>query len=581
MKRLLALLLALTMLVALTACSGGKDNADAGDSTAGDDASTADAGDDTDADTTTTDDTANGDDFLVTVCIASEPESIDPAINKAVDGAVMIQHMFEGIMRWEDDGEGNATLVEGQTESYEKIVNDDGTVLYKFKLRDDIKWSDGQDVVAEDFVYALKRLVDPATASDYNYMANMILNANEIMEGEMDKEELGVTAVDDKNLEITLFYDCPYFLEVLAFPSLLPVRKDIIEEYKDQWTFDPETYIGNGSMNMSEWEHNAYIEMVPSETYYNQDKVNVDRLRFALMDDANAMLNGFNSGELDFIEEVPVDEIATLKDAGDLKIVDYVGTYYVSFNNEVEPFDDPKVREAFGLVIDRNYIIDEISQTGEVPATGYVPSGVYDAQGASGDDFRTVGGEYYDVSDEAYEANCEKARELLAEAGYPDGEGFPIVDYMYNTDDRHKAIGEALQNMWQTELGVTVTLTNQEWGVFLDTRSNGDYQIARNGWIADYNDPISFLDMWVTGGGNNDSNFSNEAYDAAIKNAQSTADQEERMKYMHEAEDILMKDEYFSAPIFFYTQKYMVNENLEGLYYTPLGYFFFMNMKQK
>ena len=578
MKRFLALFLVLTILVGLTACGGG--NNDGTESTTPS-AGETDTTDETGGDDAGEDTAPSGDGLNVAVNIASEPETIDPALNSAVDGAVMVQHVFEGLMRWDDDGNGNAVLANGQMDSFEKVVNDDGTVLYKIVLRDGIKWSDGQDVVAGDFVYGLRRLVDPETAADYNYMADMIVNANEIMEGTMDKEELGAVAVDDKNLELTLTYDCPYFMEILAFPALLPVREDIITEHGDQWTFDPETYVGNGAMKMSKWEHQSYIEMVPSETYYDQERVTVDTLRFALMDDANAILNGFRSGELDFIEQMPVDEIKALKDSGELVIVDYVGTYYATFNNTVEPFDDVRVREAFGLVIDRNYIVNEITQTGEMPATGYVPAGVYDAKGASGDDFRTVGGDYFDASEEAYEANCEKARELLAEAGYPDGEGFPVVEYMYNTDDRHKAIGEALQNMWQDQLGVTVNLANQEWGVFLDTRKQGDYQIARNGWIADYNDPISFLDMWMTGGGNNDAQYSNPAFDEAIQNAKSTAVPEERMQFMHEAEDILMGDDYFSSPIYFYTQKYMLNPDLDGLYYTPLGYFFFMSLKQK
>ena len=238
-------------------------------------------------------------------------------------------------------------------------------------------------------------------------------------------------------------------------------------------------------------------------------------------------------------------------------------------------FSNPLVRQAFSLVIDRNYIVENVSQSGEVPATGYVPSGVYDAEGANGDDFRTVGGEYYSVSADDYQANCDKARELLAEAGYPNGEGFPAVEYMYNTDDRHKAIAEALQNMWQTELGVTVNLSNQDWNVFLKSRKDGDFQIARNGWIADYNDPCSFLDMWYTGGGNNDAQYSNPEYDALIDAAKATSDQTERMAAFHKAEDLLIGQDSVLAPIYFYTNPYMLSDNISGMYYTPLGYFFF------
>ncbi len=307
------------------------------------------------------------------------------------------------------------------------------------------------------------------------------------------------------------------------------------------------------------------------------DKLGPDSITFKLMDDDNAILNSFKAGELSFIESVPVDEIATLKADGTLQIADYIGTYYVCYNTQKYPFDDARVREAFTLAIDSQYIVDTITQTGEKPATGFVPSGVSDAEGPSGDDFRTVGGDYWTAptTDEIYKANCDKARELLTEAGYPDGKGFPVVEYLYNTNDRHRVIGEALQSMWSTELGVTVNLSNQDWAVFLQSRKDGDYYIARNGWIADYNDPISFLDMWLTGGGNNDAQYSNTDYDAAITEAKSTADPAARMAAMHKAEDILIGQDWVLGPIYFYTQYYCMDPKLEGMYYTPLGYFFF------
>ena len=514
--------------------------------------------------------TTSTEDFEIAVNFASEPNTIDPALNSAVDGAVMINHIFEGLYKWVDDGSGNATLALGQAK--EVTPNADKTV-YTVKLRDDIKWSDGKDVVAADFVYAWQRLVDPNTAADYCYMADIILNANEIMAGEMDKSELGVKAIDEKTLEITLHTACPYFEEIMAFPALMPIRSDIIEQYGDQWTFSPETYIGNGQYKMAEWSHNEFIKLVPSETYYDVDKLGPKVIKFALMDDTNAIYAAYRSGSLNFIQEVPVDEIPGLLSSGELKVHPYLGTYYCCFNTSKAPFDDVRVREAFSLVIDRNYIVENVTKTGQKPATAFVPSGISDAPGAK-DDFRAVGGDYMDVSAEKYQENCERARQLLAEAGYPNGEGFPIVEYLYNTSDNHRLIGEALQNMWQTELGVTVNLVNQEWNTFLDTRKNGDYSIARNGWIADYNDPMSFLDMWLTGGGNNDAQYSNPDYDALIMQAKSTSDLVERMSLMHQAEDILMGQDVVHAAIYFYTDKYMA-QGIKGMYFTPLGYYFF------
>ena len=514
--------------------------------------------------------------FELNVNIASEPESIDPALNTAVDGAVMINHMFEGLYKWIDDGNGVAKLVLGQAESVD--VNAEKTV-YTFKIRENAKWSDGQAVTASDFVYSWQRLVDPATAADYCYMADILLNANEIMAGEKDKSELGVKAIDEHTLEVTLHTPCPYFEEIMAFPSLMPVRQDMIEKGGDQWTFDLSTYVGNGPYKMESWEHNSKIRLVKSENYYDYAKLGPNAINFALMDDANAIYAAFNSGQLNFIEEVPVAEIPTLVEQGKLNIDKYIGTYYVCFQTQKAPFDDVRVRKAFSLAIDRNYIVEQITRTGQVPASGFVPYGVNDALGIEGDDFRTVGGNYMDVSKEAYEANCEEARRLLAEAGYEGGAGFPVVEYLYNTSDNHKAIGEALQQMWQDELGVTVNLVNQEWNTFLQTRKEGNYSIARNGWIADYNDPMSFLDMWLTGGGNNDAHYSNAEYDALIMQAKSTSDAAERMRLMHQAEDILMGEDVVHAAIYFYTNKYMA-QGFTGMYYTPLGYYFFGYTKQ-
>lgn len=528
--------------------------------------------------------TNDGDGFNITVNFASEPMTMDPALNSAVDGSVMANHLFEGLMKWESTGEevegsegtcNSAKLTYGQAESYDKTTNDDGTVTYTFHLRDGIKWSDGKDVTAGDFEYSWKRLVSPDTAADYNYMLDCVVNANEIMAGEKDPSELAVKAVDDKTFEVTLTTDLPYFEELCAFPAMMPVREDMIEKAGDQWTFDTSTYISNGAYKLKEWTHNSQIVVEKNENYYDVENLGPETITFKLMDDQNAMLSGFNSGELDFIEDVPQAEIANLIASGDMKIVDYIGTYYVCFQTQKAPFDDPRVRKAFSLAIDRTYIVNQVTQSGQVEAGGFVPSGVYDADGADGDDFRTVGGDYYKPTDADYEANCDEARQLLADAGYPNGEGFPVVEYLYNTSDAHKAVAEALQFMWEEELGVKVTLNNQEWAAFLQTRKDGDYSIARNGWIADYNDPISFLDMWMTGGGNNDAQYANDDYDALIKQAKTTTDNAERMDLLHQAEDKLIGEDNVLAPLYFYTQKYMLADGIEGMYYCPLGYFFF------
>ena len=346
--------------------------------------------------------TNDGDGFNITVNFASEPMTMDPALNSAVDGSVMANHLFEGLMKWESTGEevegsegtcDSAKLTYGQAESYDKTTNDDGTVTYTFHLRDGIKWSDGKDVTAGDFEYSWKRLVSPDTAADYNYMLDCVVNANEIIAGEKDPSELAVKAVDDKTFEVTLTTDLPYFEELCAFPAMMPVRQDIIEANGDQWTFDPSTYISNGPYKLTEWTHNSQIVMAKNENYYDYANLGPDTITFKLMDDSNAMLSGFKSGELDYIQEAPQAELPNLIASGDMKIVDYLGTYYVCFQTQKAPFDNPKVREAFTLAVDRNYIVEKVTQSGQVEASAYVPSGISDAE--EGSDFRKVGGDYY------------------------------------------------------------------------------------------------------------------------------------------------------------------------------------------
>ncbi|MBP8640274.1 MAG: peptide ABC transporter substrate-binding protein [Oscillospiraceae bacterium] len=542
---------------------------------------------------------AAADTFDLSVCVAPEPQTIDPALNCAVDGAILIEHFFEGLYKWVDDGSGKAVLALGQAESVEKVANDDGTVTYTFKIRSDAKWSDGKPVTANDFVYSWQRLATPATAAAYSYIINMVKGFDEVNSGtptgqfetktnaDTGKEEqmevisfaepetLGVSAPDDSTFVVTINSECPYFEEICAFPATYPVRQDMIESAGDQWTFDTATYIGNGPYKMSEWSHNSFIKGVQNENYYDAANLGPDSITFYLMDDANSTLSAFNSGTLQFIESVPVDEVSTLLADNKLSVVENLGTYFASFNIFKAPFNDVRVREAFALAIDRNYIIEKVTQTGEIPATGFVPYGVYDAKGAEGNDFRSVGGEYYSAKTDDYEANCEKARQLLAEAGYPNGDDFPLVEYLYNTDDRSKAIGEALQQMWKTELGVTVTLNNQDWAALLQSRNDGDYSICRDSWSADYNDPCSFLDMWYTGNGNNLSQYSNAEYDAAIDAAKAATDSAERMKCFHDAEDILIGQDYVVAPIYFYTQMYMLDPSIKGMYYSPIGCFYF------
>ena len=546
--RLLALMLGFVML--LSACGNGGQKQGTGQAGNGNAASNEEAG---------------REDGVFDVNIASEPQSIDPALNSAVDGAIMISHLFESLIRWDDDGNGNAVLKPGIAESWD--VSDDG-LTWTFHLRD-AKWSDGKPVVAEDFVYAWNRLVNPDTGADYEYMLDMVKGYEE--------KKLEISAPDEKTFVVNLNVKCPYFEEICAFPAVMPVRKDAVEG-TENWTNSPDSLISNGPYVLKEWKHNQVIEMEKNPEYYDSDSVKAEKLAFHLQDDQNAIYASYRSGDLDFINSVPQEEVQKLLDTKELKVLPQVGTYYVVFNTEKEPFNDARVRKAFSLVIDRDFIVRQVTGQGQEPASGYVPSGVYDVDGAEGDDFRTVGGDYYSIKVDDYEKNVEEAKKLMEEAGYKDGEGFPQVEYLYNTSEGHKAIAEALQNMWQEKLGVQVTLQNQDWNVFLTERKQGNFNIARSGWIADYNDPMSFIDMWMTGGGNNDAQYKNPKYDDLVKAAKATSDQAERMENMHKAEDILVGEDAVVAPIYFYTNSHMMKPNIDGLYYTPLGYYFFKGL---
>ena len=269
---------------------------------------------------------AASDTFDLSVCFASEPQTIDPALNSAVDGAVMLQHFFEGLMKWADGGnpatdKGNmnyAKLVNGQASSYEKVVNADGTVTYTFKLRPDAKWSDGKAVTADDFVFTWQRLANPETAADYCYMIDMVKGYAEVNSGAADPSTLAVSAPDASTFQVTITYDCPYFLEVCAFPATFPVRKDIVEANPDTWTTadNSANYISNGPYKLAEWVHDSYIKMVPNEHHYDVANLGPDSITFRLLADQNAMLAGYRSGDLQFIDDMPVDEVAGLLASG-------------------------------------------------------------------------------------------------------------------------------------------------------------------------------------------------------------------------------------------------------------------------
>ncbi len=502
----------------------------------------------------------------LSVEVGPEPETIDPALNQAADVTTEIQHMFEGLTRYSSEKK----TVNAEAKDI-KVSADHKT--YTVTLRDDIKWSDGKAVTAGDYVYAWQRAVDPKTASQYAYIFDPVLNANEITAGtNKDVTSLGIKAVDDKTLTITLRAPCAYFLELLSFTAYYPVRKDVVAG-NDKWTQDPKTYISNGPYMMKEWSHKESITMVKNPNYYDKDKVHIDTLKFVLSDDDAANLAAYQNGELSFIYPISVDEMDAWKDKPDFHKDAELGVNYVEFNVKKAPFDNVKVRKALSLAIDRNYLVQKVTKENQTTATGFVPLGATDVDSTK--QFRQVGGDYFSSKPEDYEKNVAEAKKLLAEAGYPNGKGFPSFEYSTNPGSANQAMAEALQNMWKTQLGINCTITSQEWAVFIDSRNKGNFSVCRGAWGADFNDPVTFLDLFVTGGGNNDPKYSNPAYDKLIQQVKSTDDNTVRMPALHKAEDMLMNDVVI-APEFYRTRSYLMSPNIKGYYMSPYGFDYFM-----
>ena len=550
------------------------------------------------------------------VCLASEPDTLDPALNSTVDGATLTAHLFSGLATWAQNDEGVLEIVaECATELVDPVTNDDGTVTYTYTLKDGLKWSDGQDLTAGDFEFSWKRAASSALGADYGYMF-------ESVKGYPD--DLAVEATDDKTLVVTLNNAVAYWNELLAFPAFFPVREDVVAS--ESWATDPSTYVCNGPYTMTGWEHNSKITLTKSETYFAADTITMDTIEFYLSDDANNMLANFQNGDWQLIDDVPTSEIASLKEQypTEFVVAGQIGTYYVcwNINENILPADstltgveaaqaEAEIRQAISLLFDRNYIVEEIGQAGQVPASSFVAMGMTDADGS--EFYKNAGSSteydgYYNTSADAYMDNWDSALETLKKYYNFDETtqmftNFPSMTYLYNTSEGHKAIGEYLQGALAS-VGITLNLTNQEWNTFLNTRKSGDYTIARNGWLADYNDPICFLDMWVTASGNNDVQFGKgdnadlamysldltaygydvkvengtwaETYDVLISTIKSCTDKDARYAMMHMAEDMLMSTGCIT-PLYFYTDIYMLDDSVQGFYSNPLGYKYFMH----
>lgn len=525
--------------------------------------------------------------FVVTACIASEPETIDPTMVSSVDGNTYNVHLFENLMRYvaTDDLLGDnpnmlaAELDLGQAESYE--VSEDG-LTYTFQLRDDIFWSDGEPVEAEDWVYSWRRLCMPETASDYGYLLEgIVVGASDIYSNGADPSVLGITALDAKTLEIQLEAPCPFFLQLCAFGNLMPLRQDVVEAYGAEWTY-AEHMVNNGAYLLNEWVHDSYISMTPNPQWHGVDEVGPDEIKWYLSDDETAILSSYQSGEYMFMETFPTDQIPVMVESGDCFIDPAVTTYYLYLNND--NLTDWRVRAAIALAINRENIVENVTQAGQIPAHSLVTGGITDSTGSpwkNGTGERDIQWAYlteaypdYDLT--AYAGRCELAQDLLAAAV---ADGFDVnvtIPYRFNNLGSHGAIAEAVQQDVISVLGLNMTMDSTEWSVYTDTlATDRAWSVARLGWQADYLDGSSFIDLFLTGGPYNYSNWSNPEFDALVAQYKTMPGGVERDEVLYAAEALLFSEGGFGVtPLYYYTNFYCM-DGVTHAAASPLGFYIF------
>ena len=511
---------------------------------------------------------------ILTIQLGPDVESIDPALNSAVDGANYILFAFDNLLKMDKDGK----VVPGLAEKYE--VSDD-QLTWTFHLRDGLKWSDGSALTADDFVYSWQRLVDPSVAAPYAQTVLGMVEGYDDAIGRPDADgnttvdpdptKLKVEAPDEKTLIVHMAKPTPYFDKLAAFVSLSPVKKDVVEANPDGWSIDPKTYISTGPFKLTGWEPGSYLMFEKNENYWDADSIKLDGIKCLLMQDQNATFSAYESGDALMIKDVPTQEITTLKDRSDFHIDPILGTYYLDLNTTLDEFKDPKVREALSLALDRKYISETITAGTYTPASGFVSEGVTDWNGTAWQDNITDKSAYINIDDHA--GNLAKAKELLKEAGYENGVGLPEMVYSTNDASYHKKIAEYLQQAWG-ELGLKVQVNIVEWKSFTPQRRSGNYQIARDGWVMDYNDPSNILELALTGNGNNNAKYSNPEFDALMSKAATEKDPQTRFGYLHQAEDFIMKDTAM-VPLLYYNDFYLQSDKITGSWHSPDGFWHF------
>jgi oligopeptide transport system substrate-binding protein len=492
----------------------------------------------------------SSDEQILHIGNGAEPQDLDPHIITGVPESNIVSTLFEGLVIEEPE---NLTPLPGAAMHWE--VSEDGKV-YTFYLRKNGKWSNGEPITAHDFVFSFKRILSPALGSEYAYMLYVMKNAERYHKGEIkDFSLVGAHAIDDYTLKIILENPTPYFLSLLTHTSWFPVHRQTIEDHgaiDDRgtgWT-KPESLVGNGAFALKQWDINTVIIVEKNENYWDSERVRLKEIHFHPIENTQTEERTFRSGQLHLTYTVPHNKILWYKEHNPevIKISPYLGTYYYILSVNKPPLDDPRVRKALSLTIDRKSIVRHVLKGGQMPAFYFTPP-------------RTAG--YTCEHHIAYD--IELAKELLDQAGYPEGHNFPPLELLYNTSEMHHTVAQAVQQMWKKNLNITITLTNQEWKVYLASTKSNDYDIARAGWIGDYLDPNTFLDLWITRGGNNRTGWSNDDYDRLIKKASEAENTQERFSLFNKAEDILL-NEMPVIPLFFYTKLTLIDPCVRGWY---------------
>lgn len=497
----------------------------------------------------------------ITMSQASDPQIYDPRSMVGLDMRQVAGQMYLSLLRLDQNGE----LQPGNAENWE--INDDQTV-YTFNLNKEVQWSDGEPVTAKDYVYAWTTALEPEYASDTADAFYDIKNAKKYNTGEASVEDVGVKAIDDYTLEVTMENQNPLFLESAASVKMAPVRQDIVEKYDDpqEWSFTPETMVVNGPFIMTENEPKQYIVLEKNKNYYKADEIKLDKIKIVFVEEATTALASFKTDAVDICTTIPEAEIKGMIDEGTAVVSPMIATYYYSFNMSDmvedaavrEAFSKVEVRKALSLAIDRDAITQEVVKGGQTPAKGFVAAGIVMPDGSDWTDESSYLSE---------QADLEEAKELLADAGYPNGEGFPTFQIFYNTSETHQAIAQAVQDMWKQGLGINVELVNKETKVFADERQNGFFQMTRSGNENGSTIVPEMLELFTTDmiGVSNEPRYSNPDYDALIKQATSASDIEARMEFYRQAEELLMKDMPV-IPVYYYTNVAAVKSDVKGFY---------------